>query len=480
MRDISVLIPMLACLLWLTVGGAQAAGSDQAAGVSPEVQSAHPNEGRALSVPGRQDDTPIARPRPGMPLTLGEAVEIALEQNPRSRAAQAQAASATEAVGEARAAYYPGLGLRASYNRWERHAYLPSGLGQPGMPRTIGPTNDWYTGIATSYTLFDSGQRRAELRASQARQGVAEEDSDRIRQDIALSVHRAYFGLIASIETEAVARQALARAEVHLRVARDRKEAGAAPQADVMRAQVEVADARLALERAEGLIRVAKGNLNTAMGLPVEMPVDVDRSPRAVVLPVSINLDEALDRAVSARPELRGARQRLEVSRRGIDAARSAYGPKVKGEASWGWRDTSYFPHDKDWLVGVAVELPIFTGFSRKHRLAQAKLDTAREQADADWMMQTVRQEVWTAHSMLRETFEATLSTVAQLRDARESLRLASERYQAGAGTITDLMDSETVLARAEAVRVAALWDHQVAHSVFRRAVGELTTEARP
>jgi outer membrane protein TolC len=81
---------------------------------------------------------------------------------------------------------------------------------------------------------------------------------------------------------------------------------------------------------------------------------------------------------------------------------------------------------------------------------------------------------------MLREAYEAILSTEVQLRDAQESLRLASERYQVGAGTITDLMDSEAALARAEAVRVAALWDYQAARSVFQRTVGELTTEARP
>ncbi len=152
----------------------------------------------------------------------------------------------------------------------------------------------------------------------------------------------------------------------------------------------------------------------------------------------------------------------------------------MKGEASWGWRDTSYFPHDKDWLVGVSIDLPIFTGFSRKHRSARAKSELSREEADTQRLTQAVRQEVWSAYSKLRETYEATLSTEVQLRDAQESLRLASERYQAGAGTITDLMDSEAALARAEAVRVAALWDYQVARSVFQRTVGELTTEARP
>jgi len=414
------------------------------------------------------------------PLTLEEAVKIALEQNPSNRVAREGVNGATEAVGVARAPYYPDLGLAASYDRWQRHAFLPNGIVPPGSPTIIGPTNDWFTGVTTHYTLFDFGRRRAKLRAAQARQGVAQEDVDRVRQDIALSVHQAYFGLVASLETEGVARRALARAEDHLRVAKERKAAGAVPQADVVRAQVEVAEAQLALERAEGLVRVAKGNLNTAMGLPVERPVEVDRSPREIVPPATINLDEALKRAVSARPELRGAQQRIEAARQGVSLARSAYGPKVKGEASWGWRDTSYFPHDKDWLVGVSIDLPIFTGFARKHQMSGARSALSREEADAERLTQAVRQEVWSAHSKLRETYEATRSTEVQLRDAQESLRLTSERYQAGAGTINDLMDSEAALARAEAVRVAALWDYQMAKSWFQRSVGELFTQAKP
>lgn len=486
MRDFTFRIPVRTWPLLLLISAAQAAGSDQAAGAPAKINI---QDSMVVVEPKPDVDQPSARqgkPMPvhsrssGKPLTLEEAVNVALEQNPLTHVAREGVTSASEAVGEARAPYYPDLGLAASYSRWQRHAFLPNGVIKPGIPSTIGPTNDWFTGVTTHYTLFDFGKRRAELRAAQARQGVAQEDANRIRQDIAFSVHQAYFGLAASIETEAVARKALARTGDHLRVARARKEAGAVPQADVVRTQVEVADAQLALERAEGLVRVATGNLNTAMGVPVETGIEVDRSPREIIPPSRISLAEAMDVAVSARPELRAALQQVEASRRGVDLARSAYGPRVNGNASWGWRDTTYFPHDKDWLVGVSIDLPIFTGFSRKHRLARAKSELSREEADTQRLRQTVRQEVWSAYSRLREAYEATLSTEVQQRDAQESLRLTSERYQVGAGTITDLLDSESALARAEAIRVAALWDYQSARSAFQRSIGEVTTVSHP
>ena len=152
----------------------------------------------------------------------------------------------------------------------------------------IGPTNDWFSGLTTRYTLFDFGQRRAELKAAQAREGVAKEEAARVRQDIVLEVHQAYFGLVAALETARVVQEALRRAEDHLRLAKLQKEAGAVPQVDVVRAQVEVADAGLTLARAESLVRIGRGGLNTAMGLPVETRLDIDTRIRELTRPDDI------------------------------------------------------------------------------------------------------------------------------------------------------------------------------------------------
>ena len=416
----------------------------------------------------------------GKILDLETAVRIALDQNPLNRAAREGIAMAKAAVGEARAPFYPDLSLGASYSRWERHAFLPSGVVRPGIPSTIGPTSDWFSGVGTRYTLFDFGQRRAELKAARAREGGANEEAARVRQDLVLEVHEAYFGLVAALESEVVAQKALDRAQDHLRLAKARKDAGAVPQVDVVRAQVEVADAGLALERAQGQVRVGTGRLNTAMGLPAEMRVEVDRGPREMTRPEDINLAEALKTAVDLRPEIRAARQHIIASRSGVSAAKSAFGPKVRGEARFGWRDETFLPNDKDWSVGLSVELPLFDGFSRKNKLSRARAEVSKEEAEAQRLVQIVRQEVWSAHSRLKESFAATTAAEALVKDAQESLRLANERYKVGAGTIADLLDTETTLARAEATRVGAQWEYQIARAVLKRSIGDLVADGTP
>jgi len=413
-------------------------------------------------------------------LSLAGCVRIALADNPMAQASREGVAAAQEAVGEAWSGYYPQVGLAAAYRRWESHAFLPSGLGgaMSTPPDTVGPTNDWSGGLVASLTLFDSGRRRAQILAAKARLGASQEELAALEQDIALTVHQAFYGLLSAEDALRVAKENLTRAEDHLRLAKERKEAGTAVQADVLRAQVEAADRRLAIVRIEHLVRTARGNLNTAMGLPAEMPVEVQAGEPKVRAVDEAQLAAAFDQSVHLRPELKAALNRIAGARSDVAAAKSDFGPKVKGEARYGWRDADFWPEDEDWSVGVAVELPLFTGFSRTHRLNRASRELSKEEAQARNLVLVVRQEVWTTHSRVKEAYEALEAATVLVADARESMRLTRQRYEAGTNTITDLLDAQTALARAEGVQVEARWNYLVSKAAFDRASGALSSTA--
>ncbi len=413
------------------------------------------------------------------PLTLEACVRIALDKNPLMRSAQEGVAAAEEGVGEARAPYYPDLGLNAGYGYWQKYAFLPNGITRLGISPVIGPTDEWTAGLRARYTIFDSGERQAKLRAASASKGLAEEESVRARLDMVLEIHIAFYSFVSALETHSVAKEQLLRAEDHLRLARERKSAGVVPLVDVVRAQVGVGDAKLALVRAENLIRLASGNLNTSMGLPVETLLRVEPKVPEMKSPDAIDLTQAFERAVRSRPELRASLHRLQVARSNMDGAKSAYGPKIRAEGGYGWHDKEFLPQEEEWLVGITIDLPLFTGFARKHRLAKAKAEMSKEGAEMERISQRVRQEVWSAYSKLREAFEATQSAAILVKDAQESHRLAQERYKVGAGTLTDLLDARTALDRAEANLVATHWEYHTARSIFNRATGTLGNDSR-
>lgn len=414
------------------------------------------------------------------PLKVDAAVRIALDLNPVTRAAAEGVRVAEEAVGEARAPYYPTLSVAASYGRWETHAFLPEGLVGSTIPSTIGPTDDWTAAFTGRYTLYDSGRRAADLRAALAQQRVAEHEAARVRQDLALEVRRTFYALVAARDGERVADTNLARAEEHLRLALERRAAGAVSGGDVVQAQVHVAEARLARVRVESLVQQARGALNTAMGLPVATPVEADSQEAPVAPPNPVEVSGGLAQALTDRPTIAAAVQRALAATEAVSAAQSAFGPKIAAEWSVGLRDSHFFPSERDWRAGVTVTWSLFDGFAKRHRLAGARAAHARDEAEVERTKQTVQAEVWSAHATLRETHEAIAAADVLIRDADENVRIARERYRVGAGTVNELLDAQAALARAGAVRAQAAWDYRTARATYDWTIGRALPAGAP
>ena len=354
---------------------------------------------------------------------------------------------------------------------------MPNSLYNPNIPTIVGPTDDWMAGLNARYTLFDSGRRQAEYQGALARQGAAEEEKARTLQDLIFNVHQGFYEMAAALETRKVAVENQRLAQDHLRLAQERKAAGAVSKADVLRVQVEASKARLGLVRAESQVRTSKANLNTVMGLPAEGGLNIYPKAEEINSPDSIDLTQVLGRAGYNRPEIKAALKRIKAQQEGVEAARSAFGPKVRAEGSFGWHDSKFLPKDEEWLAGIVIEWPIFTGFSRKHRLAKAKAEVFKEEAGARQILLQVKDEVMRTYSRLKETYESVQTHKVLVQDARESLRLARERYEVGAGTITDLLDAQTDLARALASQVQTDWDYHLAKAALLRVQGDLTEQ---
>ncbi len=409
------------------------------------------------------------------PLTLEAAVRIALDANPQQRAESEGLRAATAAIGEARAAYYPELDASAGYSRWERHAFLPDALARPGLALSIGPTDDWFAGLSARFALYDGGSRGASLRGAIARRDLADTDRAQARQDLALDVHRAYYGLLAAREALDVAAHDAERAADHLVLARERRAAGAVPAGDVARAQVAVSEGRLHVATAEHQLRVAAGRLNTTMGLSADAPIDIAAPQEPMSPPPDAPVADAMKRALAQRPETAAAQHRITAAEAGVDVAQSAFRPRVVGEGRWGWRDQSWWPTDRDWSAGVAIQWRLFDGAARGSARARARAELAREMALADSQSLRVREDVWRARSALTQGLEAVRASEALIAEAQESVRMARERYRVGAGTITDLLDVQAALTRAGAARVQAVWDYRTATAAWQWALGELS-----
>ncbi|MBI2497549.1 MAG: TolC family protein, partial [Opitutae bacterium] len=240
----------------------------------------------------------------------------------------------------------------------------------------------------------------------------------------------------------------------------------------VLRAQAEAANARLQLIAARSRMQITTGRLNTVMGRAAGTPLDISAVPDASPPPDRAGLDAAIERALARRPELQAGEQRADASRAIVAAARAARAPRLRADGPFGWRDNAWLPDTREWQAGLSVDVPVFDAGSRARRVARSRADLAREEAVLAGRRLQVREEVWSAASELERAWDSIAANETSVRAGAESLRAVQERYQTGAAVVTDLLDTQTALARAEAALAGARWDYLAARAAFDRATG--------
>lgn len=413
------------------------------------------------------------------PLTLSECFSLSLQYNPSQTSAYYRAKAAKEEAFVEKSAYYPELYATAHGFKWQTHNFLQINAPPPVppniLPSLIGPTEDYGYLISGRYTLFDFGEAKERYQAAYALYGAASFERERIQEEILLNVAIAFFDLASNKEFALVALKNLNRTESHLKLVNEKREVGSAPLSDILRSKVEVAEAKLNLTRAKSQVEISKAKLREALGLDYTYPLEIDAERKTPKKPEANAIQSAQVTAFSYRPELKAHCKKIKALWHQMESIKSSNWPKLSALGAYGRRDADFFPHDEEWLFGLRIEMPLFTGFKLSSQEAKARAELCEAKAGFEKTRLTIDSEIMIAFSKLVEAYELISTTKVQVEDAKEGLRLTEERYQAGVSTLTDLLDAETSLFRAEATGVNAEWNFEAASSYFLWAQGLLS-----
>lgn len=412
-------------------------------------------------LPGRPTPMPRTAPAPGQVLSLPDAIALALRQHPTLRSAEEGRTAAGARIPQAQSAYYPQVDWITSAGRSQSFS--------SSADRAI-QRNSISTALEGRQLLYDFGKTGALVDEARAGFRLSEGELERIRELVVLNVRQTYYQLLQARRLVAVADAGVARAELNLRSARGFFDVGTKPKSDVTRAEVDVANFRVAQIRARNNIRLAETNLAIALGLEATTPIEVQDI--LAFEPVAVDAQLLLTEALDNRPELSQARARLDAARAQLGGARARYFPDLNLTGSAGASAPDDPPLHETWSIAATLSWNLFEGFFTTHRVRETQALVEAARANYDTFELQVRLEVEQAYIALVEAAERIAATEKAVESAQENLRLAQGRYDAGVGTILDLTDAQLALITAEAEQVRALTDHKVGQAVLDRAVG--------
>ena len=423
------------------------------------------------------------------PITLQQAVSIALEKNPEHKAALADTRAASADVKEARSFLLPHVAFSETATRGNDPVYVfGSKLRQQrfttadfalNVLNTPAPFGNFATRFGGTWNLFDSfGSWHAINRAERVKDAVGHQ-MERTDQEIIFRVVDSYYGVLLAKKQLEVAEQSLKTAEAILDRSKDRFESGVVVESDLLSARVRLATRKQELIHAQNNLAMGRAQLSTSLGISTEKDLDPTEGLAESNLPAT-TLQEAEKRALELRPDLKRIRSQEAAQQQSVSVAKSSFGPRVNAFAGWEADNPTFVAGGggNNWLAGIEVQFDLFEGGAKRARLSHERAMQEKVAAVKEIATDATRLEVRRAYYDLdsaRQQVEVARATIAE---SQESLRINQNRYDSGLSTITDLLAAEEAARRSQTGYWEAVYRYHTGYANLELASGTLNPQS--
>ena len=419
------------------------------------------------------------------PLSLAEAVDLALQQNPAVLRGRKDIEATEGVILQTRAIALPKVRLSGNYSALEDSDVDRPPASIPGF--SFGTDQSWATQIKVVQSIFEGGRMASAFRVSKLSRERALLNFQTTVAATVLDVQTAYYDVQLNARQIGVQEASLELLNRELADTTRRFDAGTVPRFNVLRAEVEVANAKPKLIRAKNAFRISKNNLVNLLGIDLpesaseDIPLNLTDPLEAV--PYNADLSHSLTIARQRRTELEALKKAQALRREDVVSARAGYQPSLQAFAGYDAHSSLFGPDLTDevhgWIAGVQLSWDIFDGQRTRGKVREASALYERAGIEFDEAARNIELEVRRAFSSFIEARELLASQAKVLEQAEEALRLATARNEAGSGTQLDVLSAQTALTEARTTQIQALHDYAVSRARLERAIGaNLPTKA--
>jgi len=396
-------------------------------------------------------------------LTIEEAVQLAMKQQPSLRQSRASIEAARGRVDQVEATLRPTLTLSGNL----------TASGGGGSRDFLDPTTGASVGASAAWRIYDFGQTAAQRRAAKLSADAALAGFDTTTLDVRRNVELSYLEAVARARLITVAETTVKSEEVHVDQAKRFVAAQAKDPIEVAQAQTRLANARAALALAYSSQAIALATLRAAIGA-----VDPDQSfvvanswpvPPGDAPPLTVLVETARKQ----RPELVQSDKEVAAAEASIDAAQAQLRPVLSAaaRADWGPQFGGNW-EQPGWSAGLSLSWLIYNSGRTKAdvRVARANRDSAIAQRDV--LLIDLTSQLDATRAQIAANRVGVESSKEAVDAARAQLALADARYAQGLGSQIELKDAQTAVTTAAGNLVQSEWQLARAWTNLRRSLG--------
>lgn len=405
-------------------------------------------------------------------LTLRDAVQLALKQNPQVQIASINLAQSEQDKVLASSALLPHLGVQLTDAALRGNFEALAGRPIPLFPRQIGPFQQFQGGASYSAPVFDLTLWRRRQAADYASKGMAAQ-AQSAREQITLLVVSQYFSCLRAKAALAAAQSRVDLAQALYKLASDLQENGVGTGIDTLRANVQLQAEKQNVIVVDTQLKTSLYGLSRLLNLDPQRKIELVDELRFVAAPP----DEAgqdLAQAYGKRPEMEALQEREMSVSRLKDAAGASRLPSVRATGSWGYQGLSVTNSIPIYEHRMSLSFPLFTGGQIKAERAKAELELKKVGQEKQELRNQITLHVQVAKAELESARNEVEVANLALKLANEEVTQARDRFEAGVANNLEVVTAQSELARAHDNQINALYRYNQARADLARATGQM------
>ena len=417
---------------------------------------------------------PTSAPAGVLRLTLTQAVNLALKQNPTAQIAVLTAAQSAQDKKMALANLLPQLNAKVS-DQAQKVNLLAQFGGQtpfPGFPKSLGPYQIFSAGPSVSAPVFDLTLWR-KYQAARDTMNANNANSLSTREQVILLVVSQYIGTLRNVANVQASESRVELAQALYDQAADLQKEGVGTGIDTLRANVELQNEKQRLLEAEddrdtslfGLSRLLNLDPRQAIELADELSFFDTPQPE-----VQASIDQALEQ----RPEWKSLEAQIQAAGSEKKAAQYSRLPTVRFDGEFAYLGTSLNTTLPTYNYAASVNLPLFTGGRIKAEVVKAGLEIKKLEQQEDDLRNQIALDVKTALINLDSARNQVQVANLGVQLSKQEVDQARDRFKAGVANNIEVIQAQDSLARANDNQIAALYRFNQARADFARSTGQM------
>ncbi len=445
----------------------------------------------------RADDTPLK-------LTLHDALQIALSDNPTVRVAEQEVKKTTYAKNKAWAALFPKVDLNGNYSYTiKKQKMYFGGMKFPGMggsPGGNGGNNDQnssannaiaievgvrhsiQTGIQAGMPLI-APQLWSSLSINAAEVELAKEKSRGSKVDMTAEVRKAYYTALLANEAYRVYRQSYDNAQENYRQIKEKYERGLVAQYDLLRTEVQMKNIEPNVVQAELSIKLAEKQLKLLMDVDLEKPVELTDSLAVYSRQIYQDYMQPVDTLLVENSTLKQIELQGKQMAAVVQTSKMAFLPTLSLGFVYNYNymgDELKLSNDKQWspysMVNLTLSIPIFNGGARLNDVKMQKAGQRQLELNRHLITRQMKLAVQNQHDQLTNATKRYIAAKEAVVSAEKGYQIAEMRYKTGESTLVELNDADLALLQARLNYNQAIYDFMMAKADLDKLSGYVAT----